>query len=252
MPVAPSDLQAWLSINAPENDTDASGGVIRDDLHASGGVHGLFTDIAAVDFVEILSDGADTRTFSITGRTGDGVEVNEGPTSLNGATPVTSANQYERILKVALSALNATRTVTVRRATGDTLIGTLGPNVVGIRRVFHGAASAASQKDRYELVYLKNKHATLALQAAKVTLTADPQSRIKIGLEPSKGTAQSLSNRLTAPTSVTFFDDGVALDVPGTTLGAGERIGVWIHQSLPANDPPFKNSFSLQLSGQSA
>lgn len=251
MPVAPTDLQAWLSVNRPENDTDPSGGAIQDDLHASGGVRGEFTDIAAVDNVEVLSDGADTRTVTVHGRTVDGVIANENIV-LSGTSPVTSVNQYERILRVILSAKDAARTVTIRRATGDTFIGSMGPNVIGLRRFFYAAASAASQKDRYELVYLKNKHATLALQSAKVTLTADPASRIKIGLEASKGTAQSLGNRVTAPSSVSFVDDGVAIDVPGTTLGAGERIGVWVLQTLPSNDPPFKNTYTLQLAGQSA
>lgn len=242
MPIAASDLLGHLSANMPENDTGSSGGGIS--------TAGKFeiTDIAATDNIEVLSDGADTRTVTLEGRNSAGAIVSENLT-LNGTTPVTSTNQYERVLKITLSAADGARTVTIRRATGDTLITTLPPNYTKAIRLFKDSTSEAAQAVRYEKVFLKNNHGTLTLTSAAVKLTSDPAARYKIGLAIAVDDTGSVTNRKTAPGGITFVDDNVSQGVPGGQLAAGSAIGVWVQQDLPANDPAHKNSVTLELAG---
>lgn len=244
MPIAASDLLGFLSANMPENDTGTSGGAIS--------TAGKFeiTDIAATDTVQVLSDGADTRTVTVVGRNAAGAIVQENLV-LNGTTPVTGTNSYERILKVTLSAADGSRTVTVRRTTGGATIVTLGPNLTKAIRLFYDSTSEAVQAIRYEKVFLKNAHATLTLTSAAVKLTSDPAARYKIGLATAVDDSGSVTNRKTAPSGVTFVDDNVSVGVPGGQLAAGSAIGVWVQQDLPSNDPAHKNSVTLELSGSS-
>lgn len=242
MSIVAADLLGFLSANMPENDSGTSGGAIS--------TAGKFeiTDIAATDNIEAVSDGADARNITIVGRKADGTIASE-TIALNGATFITTANQYERVLKVTLASADAGRTVTVRRATGDTLICTLGPNITKQIRLFYDSTSEASQAIRYEKVFMKNNHGTLALTAAALKLTSDPAARYKIGGDTAVDATVSVANRKTAPGSVTFVDDNVSQSVPTGQLTAGQAIGVWVQQDLPANDPAHKNSLTIELSG---
>jgi hypothetical protein len=241
MPIVAADLQAFQSANMPEADSTTSGGAIA----TAGKIE--ITDIAATDNVEVLSDGADTRTINIYGRNAAGAIINEAIV-LNGTTPVTSANQYERILKVTITS-DGTRTATVRRATGDTLICTLEPNITSQRRLFYDSTSESGITIRYEKAFYKNAHGTLTLTSATVKLTSDPAARYRIGGAPSVDDTATATNRKTAPASVTFVDDNVAQSVPTGQLTAGQAIGVWHEQNLPANDPAHKNSVTVELAG---
>lgn len=243
MAIVSGDLVGYQAASMAEDDASTTGGAIA----TAGKIE--IADIAATDTTEVLSDGADTRDVTIYGRNAAGAIVSETMT-LNGTTPVNGATQFERIMKITLSASSGTRSVTVRRATGDTLIATLGPNVTSQRRLFYDASSNPSSiKIRYEKAFYKNTHGTITLTTAAVTLTADPAARYRIGCAPSVGDSATVTNRLTAPASVTFVDDSVSQSVPGGSLVAGQAIGVWIEQNLPANDPPHKSSFTIELSG---
>lgn len=245
MSIAAADLKAYQAANHAEDDSATQGGAI-----ATAGIV-EFTDIAAVDNVEVLSDGADTRTVTLTGRTSTGAITSE-VINLNGTTPVSSVNTYERILKAVLSASDGARTVTLRRATGDTLIATLPPTVTSVRRLFYDSFSDPSvQKIRYEKFFLKNTHGTLQLNAAAVKLTADPSATIRIGCAPSKGDSATVANRLAAPASVVFVDDNVSQSVPTGALAPGESIGVWAEMTLAAANAAIKSTFTTQLSGNS-
>lgn len=242
MPIVAAELIGLLSANMPENDTGTSGGAIS--------TAGKFeiTDIAATDNIEALSDGADTRNITIVGRLANGTIATE-TIALTGATPITTTNQYERVLKAALSAADGARTVTVRRATGDTLICTLPPNCTKAIRLFYDSTSEVAQAIRYEKVFLKNTNATLTLTSAAVKLTSDPAARYKIGCATDVDDSGSVTNRKTAPASVVFVDDNVSQSVPGNQIAAASAIGVWVQQDLPANDPAHKNSVTIELAG---
>jgi hypothetical protein len=252
MAITAADLECWGCGNRPDDDTDTAGGAIQDDAHASGGIVMEFTDIAATDAVEVLSDGADTRTVDVWGRNAAGAIVNEIET-LDGTTPQTTTQTYERISKVVLSTKDASRTVTVRRATDDATIFTLGPNTLEGWRAFYDAASETGAVTRYKLVYLKNAHGTLSLNSANVQLSSDPEAVLEIALANAKGDVGTITDRTTLPTGIgSWTDDATDVAVPTGALASGERIAVWIRQVLSGGYAAFKNTWQLQLSGTTA
>lgn len=245
MAILDTELKAFQAASMPEDDASTAGGAIS----AAGIVE--FTDIAATDTIEALSDGADTRTLTITGRLASGV-INSEILTLNGTNVQTTSSSYERLLKAVLSAGSGTRTVTIRRSTGDTLIATLGLNITSTRRLFYNAASEAAQTIRYEKIFLKNTNSSLTLMSATVRLTADPGTAIRIGCAPSVDDTESVANRLTLPnTDVIFVDDGVDQTVPGGVIAAGSAIGVWAELTRGAAAAAIKNTFTVRLSGTS-
>jgi hypothetical protein len=257
MPLVATDLKFWLSIANPENDTSTSGGIIQDDAHASGGITPIFTDIASAGTVELLSDGADTRTATVTGRLTTGV-IDSEAIVLTGATPVAGAKTFERIEKCVLSAISASRIVTLRKFVGSATIATLGTNFIAARRMFYDAASdAVATKTRYELLYIKNTSGTNALLSAVVETLTDTVGKMQFCLAVAKGDTTAVTNRLTAPLSgnliaAGFQEEGILQSVPTGSLGVGERIGVWLKQSLLAGDAAFKSTYSIKPSGSTS
>lgn len=246
MPIASSDLKAYQSANMPEDDVSTSGGAIN----TSGLVE--FTDLAASDDLEALStSSSDTMNLTIVGRNDAGAIVSE-TKALNGTTAVvfSGLGVIERFMKATL-ATAPNGTITIRRSPGGATVATLPPGKTSVRRLFYDSSSEASATVRYEKFFWKNEHASLTLNAAKVKLTADPSSSIRIGLETSKNGTSSVSNRKTAPSGVTFVDDGVDIAVPGDTLEAGSAIGVWVEMTRGANAAPLKSTFTTELRGTS-
>ena len=94
------------------------------------GGQGNMVALAADDTVQVLSDGADTRQVTISGlKASDGSFISETLT-LNGVTAVTSTNTFKAggVVRAYVSALDAARSVTIRRTTGATTLGTIGIN----------------------------------------------------------------------------------------------------------------------------
>ncbi len=242
MPISSSELVLLSCASRPENDTSASGGAIDATRRPS------FIQLSTTSALTIASDGADTRSLTVKGRVASGALDTE-TIVLNGTSNVVGTKVFERIHSADLSTADASRTVTVKQ--GSTTLATIPPNEVGFLGLFINAAAEATATVRYEKVFWKNKNASLALSAATVTLTADPDSKIKIGLAPTVNDSVSVSNRKSAPSSVTFVDDGVAQNIPGVNLNAGSAIGTWIQQSLDANNSPLKGNFTTKLEGQS-
>jgi len=242
MPIASSDLVLYNSASMPTDDTSTSGGAI-DTLRRP-----VFTQMTANAQLALVSSGADTRQVTITGRKTDGTYTSETVT-LNGTTEVLTTNTYERLLRAEASATHASNTITIKQGAGGSTLATIPPNERGVTAMFINSASESTAVDRYEKVFFKNNHATLTLQSAQVTLTADPAAKIFIGLATAKNDSGSVANRKTAPAGITFVDDNVAVNVPGNTLEAGSAIGVWVRQSLAANDAPVRSTFTLQISG---
>lgn len=242
MPIASTDLKKYQSANMPENDTGASGGAI-----ATAGLLEM-TQPAANDAVGVVSDGADARTVTITGRTAAGAIVSEALV-LTGATRVAGAQVFERILKIVLSAADAARTVTVDRNTGGAVVATLGPNKTSTRLLFYDSRSEAAITTRYEKEFWKNEHGTLTLNSATMKLTADPSAKVKIGAATTKNDTGSVANRKTAPAGVTFVDNNIDAGIPGGNLAAGDAIGVWIELTLAAGDSPLKTTYTTELAG---
>lgn len=244
MSITAAELKAFQAANMPENDSATTGGAIA----ATGKVE--FTDIAATDTVTVVSDGADTRTITVTGRNAAGAIVSEGLV-LNGVTRVAGAVQFERILKIVASAGDASRTVTITRNNNPTYtaIGTLEPNLTSSRRLFYDSASEAGSTTRYEKFFFKNTNATLTLTAAAIKLTADPAATIRIGGAASVDDNATVANRKAAPGGVTFVDDGVAQSLPGNALAASSALGIWAEMVRGAAAAAIKNTFTVELSG---
>jgi len=245
MSIASSDLLCMDSANVPSDDASTSGGAIsttsRPDL----------TQFSANAVAAVVSDGADTRTVTVTGRLATGA-VDTEVLTLNGTTEVVGAKTWERIQKIVASATSGTRTVTFRQGSGGTTRATILPNETTRHISFQNASSDPSTgKTRYEKIFWKNAHGTLSLLSAAVTLTTDAASNIQIGLDTAVDASVSVANRLTAPGSVTYSDDGVALTVPGANLAAGSAIGVWIQQTLASGAAATKSTYTTKLSGSS-
>lgn len=242
MSVVAGDLIKFQSAVHADDDDDANvGGAIN----TAGRLDQLV--LAAADDLEALSDNAGdtTQTITVVGRNAAGEIVTEGPHTLTGTTPVAmGATVFERVLKVTLSA-SAAGTVTLRRGSAGATVVTLPPGITSQRSLFYDSASEATEVPRYEKETWRNGNGTNTLNAAKFKLTADPQARVKIGVENSDN--QTTADRLTAPSGVTFVDDGVEIDI--TSLAAGADKGLWIEQRLPADDPAFLSTFTTELAG---
>jgi hypothetical protein len=242
MSILTGDLIAYGALNRPLDDVSLSGNSI--DIQN----RPVFTQLLANSTLVYTSNAADARVITVSGRNAAGVIVAES-LALNGATPVSGAQVFERILVVSLSA-SGTQLVTV----GGSGVGNLGqvfPNERGFYCMFINAASQASPTNRFEKIYWKNTNASLTLNSAQVTLTADPSSKITIGLETVLNDATSVANRLAVPAGVAFVGVGVAQNVPTNAVPAGSEIATWIEQSLLANDAPLKSTFTTQLAGTS-
>ncbi len=245
MAILSTELICFGCASRPTDDTSTTGGAIDTTLRP------VFTQFGASAVLALVSDGADTRNVDITGRNAAGELVSE-TKALNGTTEVLSTNTYERILSVIAQTTSGTRVVTLKQGSGGSTIGTIPLNEKGVYALFINSKTPASSSTiRYEKIFWKNTNGTLTLTSAQVTLTADPSSKIRIGVAASLNDTATVSNRVTSP-GVTFVDDSVAQNVPNSqNLTAGAAIGTWIEQTLASADSPVKSTFTTQLSGNS-
>jgi hypothetical protein len=244
MSIVTAELKSYAAASRPEDDASLTGGAI--DL----ATRFLASQFSAAAIVEVVSDGADVRTITVTGRLATGV-VDTEALVLNGAVAVQGAKSFERILKAVASAGSGARTVTLKQGAGGTVRGTLGLNETELTILFKKAASSTSAgKTLYEKLFSKNTNGALTLTSAAVTLTADPSAVIKVGCAPAVDDNATVANRTAAPAAVVFVDDSVAQSVPGAALAAGSAIGIWAQLTLAQNNAPIKDTFTVQLAGQ--
>lgn len=242
MSILNTDLKAFAAASRPEDDASTAGGAIAALVR-------FLTQFSGNAVAAVISDGADVRTITITGRLATGA-VDTEVLTLNGAVEVVGAKTWERIIKAVASAGSGTRTVLLKQGSGGTTRGTFGLNETELTIMFKLAASSPSAtKTLYEKVFLKNTHGTLTLTSAQITLTADPSAVITVGGATSVDDSGTVTNRVTAPGGITYVDDGVAQSVPGSALAAGSAIGVWVKLSLATANAAIKDTFTLQLSG---
>lgn len=242
MPIAAADLVAYEALNKPEDDATLTGGAIDPDRRT------VFTQMTANSALEVLSSNAGdtTQGFTVKVRSPSGVIRTETGT-LNGTTPVAvPGGTVERILRFFIGA-DAVGTVTLRNTGAGTTWGTVPPGERGFDGKFYDSASEAAIVIRFEKIHWKNTHATLTGTNSKVRLSADPDARIRQGIETAKGDTTTIANRKTTPSGITFVDDNVDQSVPTGNLAAGESIGVWIEQNLPASDTVHRTTYTSQL-----
>src|SRR5262245_64311589 len=128
----------------PDTDSGSAGGAIDNLRYVD------FAQIGGTDDVEAVSDGADTRNLTMEGRNAGGSIVTE-TKALNGSTFITfsTMGNVERVLKAELASADASRTVTVRRATGDVTLRTIPPNKRGFLMPFRKCPSDPSSTKNY-------------------------------------------------------------------------------------------------------
>ena len=118
-----------------------------------------------------------------------------------------------------------------------------------------GAESAAGDTE-YRAVFIRNTHATLTLEGAKVyidanTVSTDTQVQIAladeaIGVE----TIETVANENTAPTGPTFSTaDGAANALTIGDLAPGEEKAIWIKWIVGAAAVAVLDEVTLEVSG---
>jgi hypothetical protein len=252
MAVTSSDLVAYRSANRPKSDAASAGGAIDVKRFHD------FVQLAANDSIYLKSTSAsDVMSAAVEVRDAAGLIVST-TAGVNGTAGVdlSALGTAERFLDIELLA-DAVGTITVGRGTVGSpgpLIRVIPPGKRGFGILFYDSVSTTVERKVTEKMFWKNEHASLALTNAKGRITADPAGVMKTALEDAKGDSSSLANRLADNTSLglTFVDDAVQQDVPGTFLGASESIGAWIEMTLAANNAPIRSTVTLELAGASA
>ena len=109
----------------------------------------------------------------------------------------------------------------------------------------------------YRAFYVKNNHATLSLESAKLWIKTNTPGgdSVQIGKEASSGdNKQTITNESTAPTGITFADcanKAAGLDLG--TLAAGAVYMIWVKRVVPASCAAYDdNYFELQLEGDTS
>jgi hypothetical protein len=203
MSISSSELIFYSSANIPTDDTTTSGGAISTTSRPE------LTQFSGAAIVQIVSDGADTRAVTVTGRT---ISVKEGA----GGT-----------VRATISVNETTRHIAFQNSASD----------------------PSTTKARSEKVFGKNTNGTLTLTAATVTLTADPTGNITIALAASVDDSGSVANRLASTGLTFSDDSVALTVPGGGNIPAGSAIGVWVLQSLAAAAAATKSTFTLKLQG---
>lgn len=249
MPIVSSDIIVYGSAVMAEDDVTTNiGGAIDTSTKI------VFTDIDATGTVESISSAAGdtTQTITVYGRNAAGELVSEAQTS-NGTTVVAFTTNFERIMKVTISAAH-TGTITVRKSgnAGDLVLAESG--ILAVRRPFYNVAADASggaQRTFYEKIFFFNNHATLSLTNATIAEQADPSGNIAFALATTLGDTgdNGAFNRQTAPGGYTF--DNTTKNVANTqnhTAQTGQA--VWLELTLAAGAAATKTTYTLRESGQ--
>jgi len=245
MPITAAELICFGSDVHPEDDVTAGVGGAIDTLIRVG----FETPLAANDTVDCLSDAADTRTVTVTGRLASGA-IDSEAFILTGTTPVVGLKTFERILK-AVTTSDPTETVTIRRSSAGATVILIPPVTTEVRRMNYDSVSSGSTKKVYEKLHWKNTNGTLTLTNPFTTLNshlADPDGGVKIAVTLVKNDIVTVATRLITPPTVTFVDDGTDQAAP-SDLAAGDSIGIWIEVNLGVNDAAFKGNYVTQLKG---
>ena len=125
-----------------------------------------------------------------------------------------------------------------------------------------GTESTAGDTE-YRCIYVKNTHASLELELAKIwisTNTSSPANVIAIALDGAGkgGTAETETDENVAPTGETFsnptaYSGGLSLDGGGTGLGYGVSYPIWIRRTIAAGATAVDNvTFVLSVQGDTA
>jgi hypothetical protein len=130
-----------------------------------------------------------------------------------------------------------------------------------VANLFDNVSSAESAvgDTEYRCFYVKNTHATLTLQVAKVyiqtnTPSADTSAEIGLGTSAVNGTEQTVANESTAPSAVTFSSaagSGNALSIGN--IPAGQHKAIWLKRIVNAAAAAYNSdSVIIRVEGDTA
>lgn len=121
------------------------------------------------------------------------------------------------------------------------------------------SAESSSGDTEYRCIYVKNTHASLTLQAAKIwintnTPSADTAVRIALGTSAVNGTEQTIANENTAPSGVTWStaaNEGAALSIGN--IPNGQHKAIWIERVVNSSAAAATDdSYVLSYAGDTA
>ena len=208
--------------------------------------------------MKIVSTAGDTGTVTITGRGSTGAIVSETLT-LNGTSSVAGSTTFQRILKIVCASHSGI--ITVQDVSDSTNIVEIESSVTEIRRPFYNvSADTVDGSDRafYEKVFVKNNNGSSSLLSASISEQSDGVDTAGSGfvdfdLEIAKNDANTSTNRITAPAASGMLNSGTfdssSKNVPGTDLGSGDSIGVWLKLSLPKGTAAANSRYTLRVTG---
>lgn len=119
------NVVTWLQ-SQPTNDALSFGFGINHADDSDGG-QGNMSAFSANAVAAIVSDGSDTRQVTIVGEDASGNRQTENLT-LNGVTEVLGSLTYSKLYGAYVSALSASRTVTIKQGSGGATRGSIGTN----------------------------------------------------------------------------------------------------------------------------
>src|SRR5262245_35233173 len=202
MAILSTDLVLYTSANMPDTDSGTNGGAI-DALRRPD-----FTQLAANDDIEAVSSNAgDTMNLTIEGRDAAGNVVSE-TKALTGTTAIifSTISVIERVLKAELASAPA-GSVTVRRSPSGATIRIIPAGERGFLAFFRKTSSdPSSTKNYYSKLFVKNTHATLALQNTTFKQNADPDARITHLPANAVNDSATATDRTTAPGAGSTLD----------------------------------------------
>lgn len=247
---ATSHIIPYCATSHPQTDSASPGGGVDTTIRA------IFTDIAANDDIEVLSDDVDDVgiTILVRGRDASGDAVQQ-IAQLNGTTAVilSTMGVIERIQEVLLTD-TCEGNITVRRSIAGTTIGVIPSGEIGFRRIFRSAYPHPTQeKLYYEKIFLRNIHPTLTAQSMEVSESADPTASLVFTLDALLDDDSVSETRLDAPSDDDIepdtFDATTKLVPESGNLDPGQAIGVWLRMTVDDAETPFKSTYTLGVAG---
>jgi len=128
--------------------------------------------------------------------------------------------------------------------------------IATVRRPFYNCAAeelGGTDKNLYEKAFFYNKNTTTSLTSAKITMPTgadyDPTGLVDFGVESVKNGSGTSTDRVTAPSGVTF-DDADKDVASGGNLGPEEGQGIWLHLFLQDGESPQNSWVRPGIKGQ--
>lgn len=244
IPITDTDLVFYGPESSPLDDISVAGGDINLKISIMTTV-----DLGNATRLKLVSSSAlDVQVVTIYGLGYNGTRLVEQIT-LVGTTPVYGFQTFQSILDISIPT-DAVGTITIKDYTGVTTLYTIAIGKRRLTSLFKYAFSYEVEDGvvRYEKLFIKNTSVNDLINAI-VNLDLDSASNLTIGVDPSFNSSLSIADRLTAPVGVEFVELDELIEL-GDLVG-GDYIGIWLKQTLEANELPTDSSFDVNIYGDS-